>query len=694
MITIKNQSGNLERKMGYFLLNLLFFEIFDFNWLYGDPETALSDPLSIVLTKETAEKYFGSWKTAIGKTMNRNNKKLLKVTGILASIPRNTDFQFKAIAPYQTFMNPSEDWATVSSNNVCYVLLPEKLSPENFNKLFPAFVKKYRPEERAATTGQVLQSIKEVHYDGESGNFLGRTISKELIGTIKLIALFILLIACVNFINLSTAQSINRAREVSIRKVLGSNKRQLSFQFLSETTLITFGALFIAVLLVTVSLPFISSVLDLPLSFSVKENPLILPFLLGITVAVIFLSGFYPSIILSRFNPVTALKSKFNAGRTKGVSIRRGLVVVQFIIAQALIISTFIIVKQMNYFKNASLGYDKEAIVTVPIPPDSVGRTKIDALKISLLQRPEIKSVSFSFAPPSNEGNWYSDFKFNNSGKNTDFAANLKWADADYLPTYKLPLVTGRNYVKGDTANEVLVNEELLKSLGITNPAAAINKQINMWDGQVKASIVGVVKNFNSQSLQEAMAPIIIGNYKNTYRIINLKLQQQNMQQTLAYIEKLWNQTYPEHVYEYQFIDEIIANFYRQEKQLSQLYKIFAVIAIFLSCLGLYGLASFMAAQRIKEVGIRKVLGATVQNVVYLFTKEFVVLIAIAFIIATPLAWYFMNKWLEDFAYRIDISIWIFLMAGFLSVLIALITVSFQAIKAAVANPVKNLRTE
>ncbi len=679
---------------GVFFTEPSFFEIFDFNWLYGDPETALSDPLSIVLTKETAEKYFGSWKTAIGKTMNRNNKKLLKVTGILASIPRNTDFQFKAIAPYQTFMNPSEDWATVSSNNVCYVLLPEKLSPENFNKLFPAFVKKYRPEERAATTGQVLQSIKEVHYDGESGNFLGRTISKELIGTIKLIALFILLIACVNFINLSTAQSINRAREVSIRKVLGSNKRQLSFQFLSETTLITFGALFIAVLLVTVSLPFISSVLDLPLSFSVKENPLILPFLLGITVAVIFLSGFYPSIILSSFNPVTALKSKFNAGRTKGVSIRRGLVVVQFIIAQALIISTFIIVKQMNYFKNASLGYDKEAIVTVPIPPDSVGRTKIDALKIGLLQRPEIKSVSFSFAPPSNEGNWYSDFKFNNSGKNTDFAANLKWADADYLPTYKLPLVTGRNYVKGDTANEVLVNEELLKSLGITNPAAAINKQINMWDGQVKASIVGVVKNFNSQSLQEAMAPIIIGNYKNTYRIINLKLQQQNMQQTLAYIEKLWNQTYPEHVYEYQFIDEIIANFYRQEKQLSQLYKIFAVIAIFLSCLGLYGLASFMAAQRIKEVGIRKVLGATVQNVVYLFTKEFVVLIAIAFIIATPLAWYFMNKWLEDFAYRIDISIWIFLMAGFLSVLIALITVSFQAIKAAVANPVKNLRTE
>ncbi|MBA3675341.1 MAG: ABC transporter permease, partial [Chitinophagaceae bacterium] len=231
---------------GVFFTEPSFFEIFDFKWLYGDPVTALSDPLSIVLTKETAEKYFGSWKNAVGKTIKRNNKKLLKVTGILGTIPRNTDFQFKAIALYKTFLNPSDDWTTVSSNNVCYVLLPENLSPENLNKLLPAFVKKYRPEERVATTGQVLQSIKEVHYDGESGNFLGRTISRKLIGTIKLIALFILIIACVNFINLSTAQSINRAKEVSIRKVLGSNKRQLTFQFLSETTLITIAAVIIA----------------------------------------------------------------------------------------------------------------------------------------------------------------------------------------------------------------------------------------------------------------------------------------------------------------------------------------------------------------------------------------------------------------------------------------------------------------
>jgi predicted permease len=679
---------------GVYFVEPQFFEIFDFEWLYGNAKEALSEPNTIVLTKETAEKYFGSWKEAIGKTIKRNNKKLLKVTGVLATIPSNTDFQFKAVTSYKTFVSSSDDWVTVSSNHVCYVLLPKNLTAANFNKQFPAFVKKYRPADRAATTGQLLQSIKEVHYDPIAGNFLERTISKELINTLKIIALFILLIACVNFINLSTAQSVNRAKEVSIRKVLGSNKSQLRFQFLSETTLITLGAVVIALLIVITSLPFIKSVLDLPLSFNLFQNPVILLFLLVITVAVIILSGFYPSIVLSRFNPVTALKSKLAAGSTKGISLRRGLVVVQFIIAQALIIGTLIIVQQMNYFQNAPLGFNKDAIINVSIPADSLGRSKIDYLKSSLLQKPEIKKVSFSFASPAHFGNWYSDFKFKNADKNVDFSANLKWADADYLDTYKLQLIAGKNYKEGDTATEILVNQEFLKSAGINNPEQALNKEIDMWDGEVKASIVGVIKDFHSQSLQQGMSPVIIGNNKNTYRTINIKMQQQNMQSTIASIEKLWTSVYPEYVFEYQFLDDRIATFYKQERQLSVLYKIFAGIAIFLSCLGLYGLASFMAVQRIKEVGIRKVLGATVQNVVYLFSKEFIILIIIAFVIAAPIAWYFMKQWLQDFSYRIDISWWIFLIAGLLSLIIALITVSSQAIKAALANPVKNLRTE
>lgn len=348
----------------------------------------------------------------------------------------------------------------------------------------------------------------------------------------------------------------------------------------------------------------------------------------------------------------------------------------------------------MNYFETASMGFDKEAVLTVPIPTDSVGRSKIDFLKDALLKNPEIRNVSFSFTPPTNQGNWFSDFKFNHSPKNSDFGANLKWADADYISTYRLTLIAGRNYVAGDTTRELVVNEEFLKRLGITNPQEAINKEIDMWDGTVKAPIVGIIKDFHSQSLQSAIDPVIMGNYRRTYRTINVKTQQKDIHGTLAFIEQLWSTTYPDYVFEYKFLDESIANFYRSERQLSNLYKIFAGIAIFLSCLGLYGLASFMAVQRIKEVGIRKVLGATVQNVVYLFSKEFIILITIAFVIATPVAWYLMHQWLQDFVYRISISWWFFVIAGIASLLIALLTVSFQAIKAALSNPVKNLRTE
>jgi ABC-type antimicrobial peptide transport system permease subunit len=348
----------------------------------------------------------------------------------------------------------------------------------------------------------------------------------------------------------------------------------------------------------------------------------------------------------------------------------------------------------MNYFQTASMGFDKESILTVPMPSDSTSRTKHEYLKAGLLQQSDIKNVSFSFTPATNDGNWYSDFKFDRATKNTEFAANLKWADADYVNTYKLQVIAGRNYIKGDTANEFLANEELIKKLGITNPQDAIGKELNFWDGQIKAPIVGVIKDFNSQSLQQTMAPVLLANNKNVYRFINIKIQPENLKQTLAAIEQLWTSAYPDHVYEYQFLDESIAALYKQERQLSQLYKIFAGIAIFLSCLGLYGLASFMAVQRIKEVGIRKVLGATIQNVIYLFSKEFIILIAIAFVIASPLAWYFMHQWLQDFAYRIDISWTIFVIGGVTSLLIALITVSFQAIKAALANPVKSLRTE
>jgi ABC-type antimicrobial peptide transport system permease subunit len=540
----------------------------------------------------------------------------------------------------------------------------------------------------------LLQSISQVHYDSNTSNFLGRTISKELIRTLIFIALFILIIACVNFINLSTAQAVNRAKEVGIRKVLGSKTGQLRIQFLSETTLIVLAAVAISLLLTTLFVPYIKNVLDLPLPLNIFHDPLIIV-ILGILIPlVIFLSGFYPSVILSRFNPVNALKSKVNARITKGISLRKGLVVVQFVIAQALIIGTLVIVLQMNYFNSKSLGFDKEAIVIVPFPTDSIGTSKLDFLKNKLAEQKAIEKFTLGFAGPAETGNWYSNFKFDNAAKETDFGANLKWGDDNYISTFGLKLIAGHNISHSDTATGFLINETLLKMLGIPDPNAALNKEINMWDGKVKAKIVGVIKDFNSASLQQPLQPILIASNKEVYNIVGIKLKPGNISDGLKNIERIWSSVYPEYVFEYEFLDKKIADFYSNENKLSSLYKIFAALAIFLSCLGLFGLASFMAVQRIKEVGIRKVLGASVKNVVYLFSKEFIVLIGIAFIIASSVAYYFMKQWLQGYTYRIDMSWWIFISAGLISLFIALITVSSQAIKAAVANPVKTLRSE
>ena len=353
-----------------------------------------------------------------------------------------------------------------------------------------------------------------------------------------------------------------------------------------------------------------------------------------------------------------------------------------------------IVVSQMDYFKNASLGFDKAAIINVPIPDDSISHTKIDYLHNGLLQDADIKNVSFSLASPSSDGNWQSDFRFDHATKSTDFSANLKWADVDYFKTYNMQFVAGRPYYASDTVREFVVNETLLRKLGIRDPKDAIGKEINFWDGHFKAPIVGVIRDFNSYSLREPMAPVVLSTWKNIYGTINIKMKSGAEKSTLAYVEKLWNQTYPDYVYQYKFLDETIANFYKQENQLSMLYKIFAAIAIFISCLGLYGLVSFMAVQRTKEVGIRKVLGASVRHIVYLMSKEFTLLIIIAFIISAPIAYYIMYKWLLNYTYRIPITASIFLLAIAGSVIIAWLTVGQRAIKSAIANPVKSLRTE
>jgi ABC-type antimicrobial peptide transport system permease subunit len=701
---------NFKEQSGVFYTSPSFFKMFNFPLLAGSYES-LKDPDNVLLTKEIAENYFGDWKTAIGKTIKIKGyysmgaglfqfpATPLKVSGILATIPANTDFQLKLVVAYGTDFTGDKEygfeqpqWNQSAPDFGCYVLLPPNSSVDKFNQQLSAYTRKVQPADNKDS--YIIQPLNAVHYDAAAGNYSNKTISHQLLNVLWLIAAFILLIACVNFINLSTAQAVNRAKEVGVRKVLGSNKSQLLIQFIIETFLIVTIAVILATVITILALPYVNQLLELSLSFNILTNPAVILFLLAVTIIVTALAGFYPSIVLSRFNPVNALKSKLTVNTTKGISLRRGLVVFQFVIAQALIIGTLIIVTQMNYFMDRPLGFDKDAIVNVPYRPDSTGGKLTDYLKQQLLSN-GVKAVSFSSnSPVEDDNNMFTTFKFDHALKDADFQAITKFADHDYVPTYKLQLVAGKNLQPSGWTREFLVNESFVKSLGLKKPEDILNKEISIMGGLIKCPVVGVLKDFNNRSLRQDLAPLLIATNSTMYRQASIKLSTTNIASSMQSIKKIWEQTFPNSVYEYRFLDEKIESFYKQESQLSSLYKIFAVIAIFLSCLGLYGLASFMAVQRIREVGIRKVLGASVSSVVYLFSKEFIILIAIAFIIASPVAWYFMDRWLQDYVYRINISWWIFIVGGISSIIIALMTVSFQAIKAALANPVKSLKTE
>jgi putative ABC transport system permease protein len=390
------------------------------------------------------------------------------------------------------------------------------------------------------------------------------------------------------------------------------------------------------------------------------------------------------------------LRTKLAARSGSGITLRRGLVVLQFVIAQALIIGTLLVVRQLNDFTHQSIGFDKNAVVAVPFPGDSVSISRLDYLRDRVAAVKGVEQVSFNDAVPSalSGDNWWTDLKFDHAQKASSVVAIRKWIDANYISTYGMKLVAGRNITTTDSIKEFLINETMARKLGFSDPQKILNHEINLWDGFAKGPIVGVIKDFHPTSMKDSLSAVFMLNFKRGYQNASIKLDGRDLPGSMAAIEKLWSATYPDYVFEYQFLDDKIASFYKDEARLSLFYRVFASIAIFLSCLGLYGLASFMAAQRIKEVGIRKVLGATAAHIVYLFSKEFVVLVAIAFAISAPIAWYFVHQWAQQYVFRIPISVWVFVGGGSLALLIALMTVSFQAVRAAAANPIKSLKTE
>ncbi len=497
--------------------------------------------------------------------------------------------------------------------------------------------------------------------------------------------------ACINFVNLATAQAVGRSKEVGIRKVLGSDRKLLFFQVMGETALVVLIAGIAAFAIATLCLPFIKHIASIreDLSLITPETML---FLVGVLAVCTLFAGLYPALILSGFKPVLALKNNMTSARIGGISLRRGLVITQFAISQVLIIGTIVAVSQMNFINKADLGFNKEAVLMLSGSSDSLNIAKLPAFKQKLLQTPGVQSVSFSSDAPSSENTWSGNFAYNHKD-DEKFQVTMKFADEDYFKTYGLQLAAGRVYEKSDSMKEVVINETLVQKLGLRSAQEAVGKDIRLGRNAWK-TISGVVKDFKTNSLRENVKPLMIGQSNNYYTLSSVKLRSSNMQQTQAAVQALWNDFFPEYAYAGTFMEESINRFYEQENQLSLLYKIFACLAILISSLGLYGLVSFMAVQKVKEVGIRKVLGASAGNIVYLFSKEFTILIAISFLIAAPLAYFMMKNWLQDFAYRIDLGIGFFALAITISIVIAWITVGYKAIRAAIVNPVKSLRSE
>ena len=706
LISIPSQhSGGLaaEKKFtenqGIVFMEPQFFDIFQTHWLAGSP-SVLAQPNRVVLDKSTADKYFGDWKNAMGRSLKMDNLLNLQVAGIIEDAKPNTDLAFKVMVSFinlkrhASSYNYNYDWKSVNSDHYVFMGLPARESMDKMNAQLKIFSEKNIVDPGKARKIEFLQPLAAMHFDTRMGYPLGDHMTdKSTIRTLSLVAILIVIMASINFINLSTAQSVSRSKEVGIRKVLGSSRGLLVGQVMGETAIIVAGALILAVTLAKLLLPALKKLASIPDAVPLVDTGSIL-FLGIVIILVILLSGIYPAMIVSGFKPVLALKNKITAASIGGVPLRRVLIVTQFGISQLLIISTLIALKQMNFVNDADLGFDKEAILVIPGYTDSVSLQKMESFKARLLQNPDVRAVSFMSDVPSSDNNRGSRFYFDHSYKENTHLTFLKLADADYIQTFGLHLLAGRNYMPGDTAKEVVVNETFLKKLGIRDPAAAIGKTVQLGKNPLWLPIVGVVKDFRTNSLREDIKALVIAPRKTFESTVAIKIAPPHLSKTVAAIQSLWENTYPDYDYNGFFFEDSIALFYKQENQLALVYKIFSFIAIFLSCLGLYGLVSFMVVQRTREIGVRKVLGASVHSIVYLLSKEFMILIGLSFMIALPVAWYSMASWLQNFVYRTTISGWVFGLAIALTLLLAWLTIGFKAVRAALADPVKSLRNE
>jgi len=683
----------MEEKVAF--VEPAFFEMFTYPLLIGEAQAALKEPRTVILAEKIAKKYFGNSEKAIGKIIRWDNTLDLKVTGIAKDVPKNTNMKFGIFISYASLdelvkKDEFETWESISSSIQTFVLFPPRYTQAQVNVRMPAFQQKYLAKENQKRD-YAFQRLKETHFDERMSNFGNNATPIELLWALGLVSIFLVLTAAINFINLATVQAVKRSKEVGIRKVLGSSRAALIYQFLGETFFITAISVLLAFFCADLLLPALNELLNAEIEKHFLWNTQTGLFLLGLTAVICLLSGFYPAWVLSGFNPVLAIKNSINSHHAGGINLRRSLVIVQFAISQVFITSSIIAIQQMDYFNTTDLGFSKTGVVVFDLPKNDSLRFSI--LKDELQRITGVEKVSLAIGPPASGDNTITNIGLTGMDSKDDINANMKRGDVDYVEVYGLKLVAGRDInPSNDTLNEMLINETMARELGFKTAEEALGKTLRR--GAAPKPIVGVVKDFHVYSLQEKMSSVYFGAGIHRYKTMGVKFSSRNTKEMMGKIEKLWISIFPEYVYEYQFLDESLAQFYETEKQITNLFKIFAFIAIFIGSIGLYGLVSFMATQKNKEIGIRKVLGASVGQIVYLFSKEFAKLLLIAFVVAAPLVYYLMTAWLANFEYRITVGWEVFTLTIIASTLIACLTVGYKSLRAALANPVQSLKAE
>ncbi|WP_167668168.1 FtsX-like permease family protein [Mucilaginibacter gossypiicola] len=697
-----------------------YFKLIHYTWLAGSPTTALNEPYHVVLTSEQAKVYFPSlrYEQMLGKIVTYDTLKTT-VSGIVETIKQNTDFSFHDFISFSSAQPKNrlgmdlqlDSWGSTNSASEVFIKLNPNVSAAGVQKQVNAMYKKSNPQsaedlKNASEQTYTVQPLSDIHFNQLYGTFdFSGPASINRLYLLLVIAGFLLLLGCINFINLTTAQATQRAKEIGVRKTMGSSRTQLIMQFLSETFLIALFAVLMSMGLTPLILKLFSDFIASGVKADFLHQPDIFLFLFALTVIVSFLSGFYPALMLSGYKPALVLKNQVQSGshKTRSAWLRKSLTVSQFIIAQFFIMATMLVSKQIYYALHKDLGFKKDAIVYAQTPY-KVGKAATNKVMVNkLLALPGVEMVSLGYFPPSSGSTNATNAVYKDGKKETITSVELKYADENYVKIYHIKILAGRNITSADSTTGVIINEKYARVMGFSNPRDAIGKTLEKLNNSKSRRIVGVAGNFYTHSLQSPMGPLVIlaAGSNNFFQnsVIHIALRPENQgnlswSKTMMDMNKIWKEFYPDDDPNYKFYDKSIEQFYNQEKQTSTLLSWATGLSIFISCLGLLGLAIYTTEQRTKEIGVRKVLGASVAQIVRLLSTELILLILLAFVIVTPLAWWAMNKWMENYADKTTISWWIFAASGAGMLLTAFITSSFQTIRAAVVNPVKSLRSE